>query len=184
MPRDHRLHRESGFDTSHWHHIPWGVDYALHAEAPGAAATGAVASRLPRHTARAQGRTGGRGRRSSRPELKVELRLYGGSFHEQDYEHELRRIASSDPRIIFMGTYEHSELHGILAELDAVVVPSIWHENLPTAGLNAIAAGVPLLVSDVGGLLELVDDYDCGLAFRRGDAEDLAAAARAPRPRS
>ncbi len=92
-----------------------------------------------------------------------------------EYEHELRRAAGSDPRIKFAGTYEHSELYGILAELDAVVVPSIWHENLPTVGLNAIAAGVPLLVSDVGGLLELVDDYDCGLSFRRGDAEDLAA---------
>ena len=45
----------------------------------------------------------------------------------------------------------------------------------PTVGLNAVAAGVPLLVSDVGGLVELIDDYDCGLAFRRGAAEDLAA---------
>src|SRR5262249_25909229 len=110
----------------------------------------------------------------SRPELQVELRLHGESFHELEYERELRRIAGGDSRIVFAGAYEHSELHSILGKLDVVVVPSIWHENLPTAALNAIAAGVPLLVSDVGGLLELVEDYDCGYAFRRGDAEDLA----------
>jgi glycosyltransferase involved in cell wall biosynthesis len=111
----------------------------------------------------------------SRPDLDVELRLYGGSFEQHEYERELREAAGGDSRILFAGSYEHDDLPGILAELDAVVIPSLWHENLPIAGLNAIASGVPLLVSDVGGLTELVDDYACGIAFRRSDAEDLGA---------
>ena len=169
------LHRQSGFDTSQWHHVPWGVDYTLHPgrlkpPPAGPLRVGFLGTLLEHKGARVAVDAV-----CSHPELQVELRLYGESFHEREYEQELRRVAGSDPRIIFAGAYEHSELHGILAELDAVVVPSIWHENLPTAGLNAIAAGVPLLVSDVGGLIELVDDYDCGLAFRRGAAEDLAA---------
>jgi glycosyltransferase involved in cell wall biosynthesis len=168
------LHRQSGFDTSQWHHVPWGVDYTLHSARlkpppAGPLHVGFLGTLLEHKGARVAVDAV-----CSRPDLQVELRLYGESFHEPEYERELRRVADSDSRVIFAGAYEHSELPGILAELDAVVVPSIWHENLPTAGLNAIAAGVPLLVSDVGGLLELVDDYDCGLAFRRGDAEDLA----------
>jgi glycosyltransferase involved in cell wall biosynthesis len=168
------LHRESGFDTSKWHHIPWGVDYTLHSgrlkpPPPGPLRLGFLGTLLEHKGARVAVDAV-----CSQPDLQVELRLYGESFHEPEYERELRRVADGDSRVIFAGAYEHSELHGLLAELDAVVVPSIWHENLPTAGLNAIAAGVPLLVSDVGGLLELVDDYDCGFAFRRGDAEDLA----------
>jgi glycosyltransferase involved in cell wall biosynthesis/predicted O-methyltransferase YrrM len=168
------LHRQSGFDTSRWHHVPWGVDYTLHPARlepppPGPLRLGFLGTLVEHKGARVAVEAV-----CSRPGLHVELRLYGESFHERDYEHGLRRMAGSDSRVIFAGAYEHSELHRILAELDAVVLPSIWHENLPTAGLNAIAAGVPLLVSDVGGLVELVDDYDCGLTFHRGDAEDLA----------
>src|SRR5207237_8054931 len=96
----------------------------------------------------------------------LRLELYGGSFHEQGYEAELRRLAGADPRIAFRGSYSHEELPGILAGLDAVAIPSLWHENLPTTGLNAVAAGVPLPVSNVGGLVELPGHLDCGLAFR------------------
>lgn len=169
------LHRESGFDTSQWHHVPWGVDYTLHPgrlqpPAAGPLRIGFLGTLLEHKGARVAVDAV-----CSRPELQIELLLYGESFHERDYERGLRCAAGSDPRVTFAGAYEHSDLHEILAELDAVVVPSIWHENLPTVGLNAIASGVPLLVSDVGGLVELIDDYDCGVAFRHGDAEDLAA---------
>jgi glycosyltransferase involved in cell wall biosynthesis len=170
------LHRKSGFDTAHWHHVPWGVDYALHSD------------RLDPPPPRGRMRVGFLGTLLEhkgakiavdaiirRPRLEVELRLYGGSFEQSAYESALRAEAGSDRRIVFAGSYEHADLPRILGDLDAVVVPSLWHENLPTAALNAVAGGVPLLVSDVGGLTELIDDYDCGLSFRRGDPEDLGA---------
>ena len=169
------LHRRIGFDTSRWYHVPWGVDYALdptRLEPPldGPLRVGFLGTLLEHKGALVVVDA-----IRSRPRLKVELRLYGESFHEQGYERALHRSAGVDPRITFVGPYEHADLHGILASLDAVIVPSVWHENLPTVGLNAVAAGVPLLVSDVGGLVELIDDYDCGIAFRRGNAEDLGA---------
>lgn len=104
----------------------------------------------------------------------ITLLLYGDSFHESRYEAELRRRVGGDPRVRFEGSYDHAELPTILATLDVVAIPSLWHENLPTTGLNAVASGVPLIVSRVGGLTELVDDYDCGFTFRVGDADDLA----------
>ena len=169
------LHRRSGFDTSGWHHIPWGVDYALHPARlepppPGPLRVGFLGTLLEHkgvHVAVDAIR--------ARPDLDAELRLYGGSFEQHDYEGSLREAAGDDRRIVFAGSYEHTDLPGMLAELDAVVIPSLWHENLPSVGLNAIASGVPLLVSNVGGLTELLDDYACGLSFRRGDAEDFAA---------
>jgi glycosyltransferase involved in cell wall biosynthesis len=169
------LHRQSGFDTSGWLHIPWGTDYALYParlEPPGGGRlTIGFLGTLLEH----------KGARVAVEAVRllagapVELRLFGASFHEADYERSLRTLAADDRRIRFEGTYQHVELPRILSELDAVVIPSLWHENLPTTGLNAAAAGVPLLVSDVGGLVELIEDYDCGLSFRRGDAADLAA---------
>jgi glycosyltransferase involved in cell wall biosynthesis len=59
-----------------------------------------------------------------------------------------------------------------------VVIPSLWRENLPTTGLNAIAARVPIIVSDGEGLTELIDDYGCGFAYPMGNAEALAAILR------
>lgn len=167
-------HRAAGFDTSAWHHVPWGTDYALYParlEPPGGERlmVGFLGSLLEHKGARvaveAVGHLTG---------TDIELRLYGASFHEARYEHELRRLAAHDRRISFEGIYQHARLPTILAALDAVVIPSLWHENLPTTGLNAVAAGVPVLVSDVGGLRELVADYEAGFTFRAGDSGDLA----------
>jgi glycosyltransferase involved in cell wall biosynthesis len=62
---------------------------------------------------------------------------------------------------------------GVLAAADLVVVPSTWYENAPLIILEARAMGTPLLVSDAGGMGELVDE-EAGLRFRLGDAGDLA----------
>jgi len=167
-------HAAEGFDTSDWHHIPWGVDYAIHTrrlERPaGDELVIGFIGTLLRH----------KGPHIAIEAMKqlrdepIRLLLYGGSFHEKEYERELRRLAGDDERIIFAGSYDHVELAPILAGLDAVVIPSVWYENLPTVGLNAVAAGVPVIAADVGGMRELVDDYRCGFTYAADDARALA----------
>lgn len=168
------VHRSQGFSTAHWYHVPWGVDYGIHPERlpmPGGEVLriGFIGTLLAHKGARtlveAVRRLDAR---------NVELRLYGGSFHEEEYERELRRLSAGDERIRFEGSYTHDELPAILAPLQAVAIPSLWHENLPTTGLNAVAAGVPIIGSNVGGVRELIDDYECGFVFPPGDAEALA----------
>lgn len=51
------------------------------------------------------------------------------------------------------------------------VLPSTWREVLPFAALEAQAGGLPLIVSDRGGLPELTD---AELVFASGDATQLA----------
>ncbi len=171
-------HAAEGFDTSHWQHIPWGTDYAIHGSRRGRAPDGELVlgflgtllrHKGPRVAIEALQQLGDR---------PVRLLLYGGSFHEKEYERELRRLAAGDERIVFAGSYDHAELATILAGLDAVVIPSLWFENLPTVGLNAVAAGVPVIAADVGGLRELVDDYRCGFTYAADDAGALAALLR------
>jgi glycosyltransferase involved in cell wall biosynthesis len=163
-----------GFDTGRWHHVPWGVDYTLHPQRLPAPGRGPLTIGFIGTLLHAKGPRVLVEAARLLPGAELRIELYGGSFHEQAYEAELRALAGDDPRISFEGSYSHEELPRILAGLDAVAIPSLWHENLPTTGLNAIAAGVPLLVSNVGGLVELLDDYDCGFAFRVGDASALA----------
>jgi glycosyltransferase involved in cell wall biosynthesis len=167
-------HARDGFDTAHWHHVPWGVDYALHPSRLPPPRNGELVIGFLGTLLRHKGPDVVIDAVRQLPDAAVELRLYGDSFHEGDYEDELRAAAEGDARISFRGAYDHGALRSILAQLDAVVVPSLWDENLPSTALNAIAAGVPVVASAVPGLEELVEDYRAGVTFPAGDADALA----------
>ena len=64
---------------------------------------------------------------------------------------------------------------GVLADLDVVIVPSIWIENAPFIIREAFAARVPVIASNLGGMAEMVRDGIDGLLFTPGDAAALAA---------
>lgn len=85
----------------------------------------------------------------------------------------LERIAASD-RARHEGPYRQDELPQVLHALDALIVPSLWYENTPTVIYEAVAAGVPVIASDLGGMRELVETLRGGWLFPRGDAAELA----------
>jgi len=62
--------------------------------------------------------------------------------------------------------------------LDVVVVPSLWYENSPNVILEAFAHRTPVIVSDLGGMAELVEEGVNGLCFPPGEAASLATALR------
>ncbi|MCU0866939.1 MAG: glycosyltransferase [Planctomycetes bacterium] len=110
-------------------------------------------------------------------DAKVSLHLHGNAEEPMfaDYIRGLRQLAGDDPRITFDGAFDEAAASTVFAGLDALVVPSTWYENTPFVVLEAFAAGIPVLASDLGGLSEVVQHGHNGLLFPAGDAMALRA---------
>jgi glycosyltransferase involved in cell wall biosynthesis len=78
-------------------------------------------------------------------------------------------------KIRFMGELSDGQKAEAFAQMDVLIVPSIWFENHSLVTLEAFLFGVPVVASDIGALTELVDDGRNGLLFRPGDSADLRA---------
>jgi glycosyltransferase involved in cell wall biosynthesis len=109
------------------------------------------------------------------PNAALEVKVYGDGVPFPAYTERLRRMACQDPRVSLAGMYERTEVGQVLQGLDVVVVPSVWYENSPNVILEAFAHHTPVIVSDLGGMAELVEDGVNGLRFTAGDAASLAA---------
>jgi glycosyltransferase involved in cell wall biosynthesis len=86
-----------------------------------------------------------------------------------------RELGVSD-RVEFTGFTPNPEQ--ILASVDAVAVPSTRPDPLPNSAIEALAAGVPVVAANHGGLPEIVRDGVTGLLVPPGDAQALARALR------
>jgi glycosyltransferase involved in cell wall biosynthesis len=71
----------------------------------------------------------------------------------------------------FLG-YRH-DVSAVLAALDIFVLPSL-SEGLPLSLLEAMAASIPIVASNVGGIPEVVGDGQSGLLAEPGDPAGLA----------
>jgi glycosyltransferase involved in cell wall biosynthesis len=66
---------------------------------------------------------------------------------------------------------------GFWGAVDVAVVPSLY-EPFGLVALEALACGIPVIASAVGGLKEIVLDGQCGLLVPPGDAPALTRALR------
>jgi glycosyltransferase involved in cell wall biosynthesis len=92
------------------------------------------------------------------------------------YAGDLRGDAAGDSRVTFSEPVPSREVPGLLARLDALVIPSIWFENGPTIALESMGVGTPIVASRVGNLPEIIEDRVSGRLVPPGDVHALAAA--------
>ncbi|HEY9712292.1 MAG TPA: glycosyltransferase, partial [Chroococcales cyanobacterium] len=77
-------------------------------------------------------------------------------------------------KIEFAGTFPNAELGRVLENIDVLVVPSRWYENTPLVMQSALATKTPLIVTNLGGMSELVRDGVNGLLFELNDYQSLS----------
>jgi len=109
------------------------------------------------------------------PNADLEVRVYGDCARFPDYAANVQRLAAGDRRIVFAGPFAAHERDRVFAELDAVVVPSLWYENSPNAIFEAFAHRTPVVAADLGSMRELVRHDGNGLLFAPANAASLAA---------
>ncbi len=106
------------------------------------------------------------------PDLKV---LFIGQFERNDaYYRQIRRTLFEQKlfrRVLWTG--RRNNVHELVQGLDVCVVPS-RKEPLGLCALEAMAAQVPVVAADVGGLREFVIPEQTGLLFNPEDPSGVA----------
>lgn len=108
------------------------------------------------------------------PHANIECVIHGHLTREVDYVRDLRARTAGDPRIVFAGPIAHAELDAFFQRVDVLAVPSVWYENSPFVIHEARFAGLPVLASRLGGMVELVRDDVDGLLAEAGSPDAFA----------
>jgi len=86
-------------------------------------------------------------------------------------------VARSDARdrITLSGFVPHTDVPGVLASLDVLALPSVY-EEMGSVLVEAMASGLSVVASRVGGIPDVVVDGETGVLVPPGDVDALAAA--------
>lgn len=97
--------------------------------------------------------------------------VFVGDGELREYYEKLISNYGIEENVIMLGVRE--DIQDIIKIFNIMVVPSRW-EGFGLVVLEAMASHVPLIASNVDGLLELVKDGFNGMLFEKENSEDLA----------
>jgi glycosyltransferase involved in cell wall biosynthesis len=90
------------------------------------------------------------------------------------YLEEMKQCLSNTDRAVFTGVLRGHDLAGVMASADIMVFPSTT-DTFGNTVLEALASGIPSIVSDQGGPQEIIEEGKSGLIFKGNDIGDFLA---------
>ena len=103
--------------------------------------------------------------------LNFKLLIIGGSFssdRKTSFIEELQNLSSELPNVIFTGYIPYQKIQDYYHLANVAIVPSIGDEACPLSCIEFMASSLPLIVTDSGGMVELVDE-DCAIIIKRNE---------------
>jgi glycosyltransferase involved in cell wall biosynthesis len=89
-------------------------------------------------------------------------------------ENDLKKIAKKkNINVKFLGYKKGDDLLKIILEAKAVLIPSIWWENMPLNMLEALSLGKVVIASNTGGIPEIIKEGINGFLFSPKNSQEL-----------
>lgn len=105
----------------------------------------------------------------------VELTILGSGH--PTYEAQLHTLVEQldiKDRVRFVGKVPREEIPSWLKRFDVFLFTSIWPEPIAATVMEAMAAGLLVIGTEVGGQAEMLEHGQNALTFKAGDAKSLA----------
>ncbi|HOX55656.1 MAG TPA: glycosyltransferase family 4 protein [Candidatus Paceibacterota bacterium] len=106
---------------------------------------------------------------------KFELRFCGEASDKNPYGREFFSLVRARPWCAYGGSASREELKALLRNTTVLVLPSL-EDNCPMTVLEAMAAGVPVVAAEVGGLPDLIEPNKTGIFCNPLDPGSMATA--------
>lgn len=108
------------------------------------------------------------------PEIPLKVRIAGSGSHEEDY-HALAHRLGLDECLTWLGFISQDKAAFEWANFDCAIIPS-ESESFGVSAVEAQASGLPVIISDVPGLMEATDPGNTSVVVPRGNVNLLAEA--------
>lgn len=99
--------------------------------------------------------------------------LIAGAGEDEDKLKTLTRQKQLESRVTFLGAIDHKELPELF-QLSDIFIRASLSEGLGNAFLEAMASGVPIVGTPVGGIPDFLKDGETGVFCRARDPESVA----------
>ncbi|MBN3870454.1 glycosyltransferase family 4 protein [Nostoc sp. JL33] len=106
--------------------------------------------------------------------LCTPLKIVGDGPCRQKLQQQIKNTRSEN-FIEFLGFQDKPTVLALMQNARFLVFPSIWYEGFPLTIAEAFACGLPVVVSKLGSMVEIVEDGVTGLHFEAGNHTDIAA---------
>lgn len=105
--------------------------------------------------------------------------LFAGRVFDSYQEKFNHLTGGMGNNVTVLGAFDSQDMPKLYRQIDISVIiyrRSPWFKNItPTKFFDSLAMGVPVIVSDMGGLREIVEEYQCGIVVDESNPEEVGA---------